>query len=167
MGLSKWWEGGRHRTIVSDTFLRRCDDVGEATARCTLVRDRCRRILLSNYGTFLRPGVMVNRVRQTALSSLMRNTFLIPGLMWGTIKPGTPVRQAYIVHPQTPGMFGKGTVTHNPFLVLSVICIFIIQICSGFTHGRVPNGEFYAQKLQTLIYLDLSTDCFMKISLHP
>ena len=28
------------------------------------------------------------------------------------------------------------------------------------------NGELYAQRLQRLIYLDLSTDCFMKIFLH-
>ena len=38
----------------------------------------------------------------------------------------------------------------------------IIQICSGITHGRVLNGELYAQRLQKLIYLHLSTDCFMK-----
>ena len=42
----------------------------------------------------------------------------------------------------------------------------IIQICSGITCGRVFNGELYAQKLQKLIYLHLSSDCFMKISLH-
>ena len=28
------------------------------------------------------------------------------------------------------------------------------------------SGELYAQRLQKLIYLDVSTDCFMKISLH-
>ena len=28
------------------------------------------------------------------------------------------------------------------------------------------NGERYAQRLRRLIYLHLSTDCFMKISLH-
>ena len=43
----------------------------------------------------------------------------------------------------------------------------IIQICSGITHGRVFNGEHYAQRLQKLIYLHLSRDCFMKISLQP
>ena len=43
---------------------------------------------------------------------------------------------------------------------------FIIQICSGITRGRVLNGEHYAQRLQKLIYLLLSTDCFMKISLQ-
>ena len=40
----------------------------------------------------------------------------------------------------------------------------IIQLCSGITCGRVLNGEYYSQtKLQELIYLHLSTDCFMKI----
>ena len=42
--------------------------------------------------------------------------------------------------------------------------IIIIQICSGITRGRVLNGELYAQRLQQLIYLHLSKDCFMKIS---
>ena len=32
----------------------------------------------------------------------------------------------------------------------------IIQICSGITHGRVLNGELYAQRLQKLIYLCLT-----------
>ena len=35
--------------------------------------------------------------------------------------------------------------------------------CSGITRGRVLNGQLYAQRLQTIIYLPLSTDCFMKI----
>ena len=35
-----------------------------------------------------------------------------------------------------------------------------IQICSGITRGRVLNGELYAQRLQKLIYLHLSKDCF-------
>ena len=43
---------------------------------------------------------------------------------------------------------------------------YIIQICSGITLGRVLNGELYAQGLQKLIYLHLSTDCVMKISVH-
>ena len=43
---------------------------------------------------------------------------------------------------------------------------YIFQICSGTPRGRVLNGELYAQRLQKLIYLLLSTDCFMKISLH-
>ena len=42
----------------------------------------------------------------------------------------------------------------------------MIQICSGITSGRVLNGEFYAQRLQKLIYLHLLTGCFMKISLQ-
>ena len=42
------------------------------------------------------------------------------------------------------------------------ILIYIIQVRSGITHGRVLNGELYAQKLQNLIYLHLSTDCFME-----
>ena len=41
----------------------------------------------------------------------------------------------------------------------------IIQICSGITRGRVLNGELHALRLQKLVYLHLSTDCFMKISL--
>ena len=43
---------------------------------------------------------------------------------------------------------------------------YVIQICSEITHGRVLNGELYAQRLQKLIYLHLSTGCFMKISLQ-
>ena len=43
---------------------------------------------------------------------------------------------------------------------------YIIQICSGIARGRVLNGELYAQRLQKLIHLHLSADCFMKISLH-
>ena len=35
------------------------------------------------------------------------------------------------------------------------------QMCSGITPGRVLNGELYAHTLQKLIYLHLSTDCFM------
>ena len=34
------------------------------------------------------------------------------------------------------------------------------------SRGRVLNGERYAQRLQKLFYLDLFTDCFMKISCH-
>ena len=32
----------------------------------------------------------------------------------------------------------------------------MIQLCSGITHGRVLNGELYAQRVQKLIYLHLS-----------
>ena len=32
---------------------------------------------------------------------------------------------------------------------------YIIQLCSGITHGRVLNGEPYAQRFQKLIYLHL------------
>ena len=42
---------------------------------------------------------------------------------------------------------------------------YTIQIFSGISRGRVLNGELYAQRLQKLIYLHLSTGCFMKISL--
>ena len=42
----------------------------------------------------------------------------------------------------------------------------IIQMCSGITHGRVLNGDFYAQRFQNLIYLHLFTDCFMTISIQ-
>ena len=39
---------------------------------------------------------------------------------------------------------------------------------SGITHNRVLSGDLYAQRLQKLIYLYLfiTTDCFMKISLQ-
>ena len=47
-----------------------------------------------------------------------------------------------------------------------IFCMRIIQICSGITRGRVLNGELYAQRLDKLIYLHLSTDCFMKIPLQ-
>ena len=36
----------------------------------------------------------------------------------------------------------------------------MIQQGSGITHGRVFNGELYAQRLHKLIYLHLFTDCF-------
>ena len=41
---------------------------------------------------------------------------------------------------------------------------YVVQICYKITCGRVFNGKIYAQRLQKLIYLHLSTDCF--ISLH-
>ena len=43
------------------------------------------------------------------------------------------------------------------WLALLYICCYIIQICSGITRGRVLNGELFAQRLQELIYLHLST----------
>ena len=42
----------------------------------------------------------------------------------------------------------------------------IIQIYCGITSGRVLNGELYTQRIQELIDLYLSTDCFVKISLY-
>ena len=39
--------------------------------------------------------------------------------------------------------------------------------CSGITHGRVLNGELYAQTFQKLIYLHSFTDGFKKISPQP
>ena len=42
----------------------------------------------------------------------------------------------------------------------------IIQIYSGIACARVFNGELCTQRLQKLIYLCLSTHCFMKISLY-
>ena len=45
----------------------------------------------------------------------------------------------------------------------------IIQTSTSFaleSYSRVLNGELYAQRLHKLIYLHLSTDRFMKISLH-
>ena len=46
--------------------------------------------------------------------------------------------------------------------------LYVIQICSEITRGKVLNGELYAQRLQKLIYLHLSTDhmsCTLKINL--
>ena len=37
----------------------------------------------------------------------------------------------------------------------------IIQIYSGNTRGRVLNRELYTQRLQKLIYLYLSANCFI------
>ena len=42
----------------------------------------------------------------------------------------------------------------------------IIHIYSGITRGKVLKGQLYTQRLQKLIYLYLSTNCFMKISLQ-
>ena len=42
--------------------------------------------------------------------------------------------------------------------------IFVIQMYSGITRGRVFNEEHYAHRFQKLIYLHLFTECFMKIS---
>ena len=50
------------------------------------------------------------------------------------------------------------------FMVFTCNMPHIIQMCSGIIGGRVLNGELYAQRFQKLIYLPLSTDCFMKIS---
>ena len=41
----------------------------------------------------------------------------------------------------------------------------IIQIYSGITCGRVLNGECYTQRLHKLIFLYLSTGCFVEFSL--
>ena len=35
---------------------------------------------------------------------------------------------------------------------------------SEITHGRVLNGELYAQRFQKLIYLHLFIDCVMNLS---
>ena len=43
---------------------------------------------------------------------------------------------------------------------------FIIQIYSGITIGRVLNRELYTNRFKKIIYLHVSTDCFMKISLQ-
>ena len=40
---------------------------------------------------------------------------------------------------------------------------YIIQLCSGITHGRVLNGKLYAQRFLTLINLHLFADCVMRI----
>ena len=52
------------------------------------------------------------------------------------------------------------------FNMFQYYCRHMIKICSGITRGRVLNGELYVQRLQKLIYLHSSTDCFMKISLQ-
>ena len=41
--------------------------------------------------------------------------------------------------------------------------IGLIQFYSAITSYRVLNGELYAQKLQKLFFLQLYTDCFMKM----
>ena len=51
-------------------------------------------------------------------------------------------------------------------LLTDILLDYIVQCCSGITRGRVLNGELYAQRLQKLIYLHSSSDCFMKISLQ-
>ena len=43
---------------------------------------------------------------------------------------------------------------------------WLIQICLE-SLVSVLNGELYAQRLMKLIYLNLFTGCFMKISLRP
>ena len=48
--------------------------------------------------------------------------------------------------------------------ILVLLWTNIIQMRSGITLDTVLNGELYAQRFQTLIYLYLSTDCCMKIS---
>ena len=49
---------------------------------------------------------------------------------------------------------------------LSASTLYIIQIYSGIARVRGLNGEFYAQKLQKLIYMYVFTNHFMKISLQ-
>ena len=61
---------------------------------------------------------------------------------------------------------GQGSRYCLGVVIRTVYSNAVIQICSGITCGTVLNGELYAQRLQKLIYLHLSTDCFMKISLH-
>ena len=55
--------------------------------------------------------------------------------------------------------------TSDELIVKDDVGQCIIQICSGITRGRVLNRELCGQRLQKLIYLNLFTDCFMKISL--
>ena len=47
------------------------------------------------------------------------------------------------------------------------IYIYIIQIYSGITCGRVLNGELYTCKSYKLINLCWSTGCFVKSHLTP
>ena len=46
---------------------------------------------------------------------------------------------------------------NQKILHINVSFVCIIQICSGITRGRVLNRELYAQRLQKLMYLHLST----------
>ena len=62
------------------------------------------------------------------------------------------------VSNQTEGYKFKG--------ILAISLNYIIQIYFGITCGRVLNGELYAQSLQKLIYLHMSMDSFMTISLQ-
>ena len=60
-------------------------------------------------------------------------------------------------------LFSKDCSTHTYTLR------HITQIYSGITCARVLNGELYNQrlhKLSVILYLCLSTECFMKISFH-
>ena len=57
-------------------------------------------------------------------------------------------------------LFGKDCSTHT------YTFRHTIQIYSGITRGRVLNGELYTQRLHKVIYLCLSTKCFMKISFY-
>ena len=58
-----------------------------------------------------------------------------------------------------------------PLTVIKEICIYIyiyiIQIYSGITCGRVLNGELYTCKLYKLINLCWSTGCFVKLHFTP
>ena len=47
------------------------------------------------------------------------------------------------------------------------IYIYIIQIYSGITCGRVLHGELYTCKLYKLINLCWSTGCFVKLHFTP
>ena len=63
---------------------------------------------------------------------------------------------------RTLKLFGKDCTSSTHTYTLR----HIIQIYSGIIRGRVLNGELYTQRLHKLIYLCLSTECFMKISFH-
>ena len=52
-------------------------------------------------------------------------------------------------------------------LSCEICLIYIIQIYSGITCGRVLNGELYTCKLHKLINVCWSTGCFVKLHFTP
>ena len=70
-----------------------------------------------------------------------------------------------------PVTLSEETLRFKFLMTKYLICFFSLTVCliicyeSACTCGRVLNAELYAQRLQKLIYLHLSTACFIKISL--
>ena len=83
-----------------------------------------------------------------------------------TIVSGEKKKLADLVYHRQPvsNLTFKGPFMQTPVnLVITCISsgqfnreqsnVTFIQICFGITHGRVLNGELYAQRLRKLIYL--------------